>query len=208
MSAEPSMEEILSSIKRIIAEEGEAPVRARRAPRVAPAAAPLVIDDADEDEDDSGAGVLELRDPIPPVRMTPETFASRMAARAEPVALETSDAPGDDPVVEPLSAVEPMVMPAPAVEATASARPAAPRADEAEPILSARAAEASRSSLDNLSRLLVRNDAASADDNTLEGLVRTMLRPMLREWLDANLPAMVEQMVASEIARITGQHGR
>jgi uncharacterized protein len=52
LSAEPSMEEILSSIKRIIAEEGEAPSRPRRPSRAAPAPAP-----ADE--------VLELSDPIP-----------------------------------------------------------------------------------------------------------------------------------------------
>ena len=35
--------------------------------------------------------------------------------------------------------------------------------------------------------------------------MREMLRPMLREWLDTNLPAMVETMVAAEIARITAQ---
>jgi cell pole-organizing protein PopZ len=40
---------------------------------------------------------------------------------------------------------------------------------------------------------------------TLEGLVREMLRPMLRDWLDANLPAMVETMVAREIERITSK---
>jgi len=36
-------------------------------------------------------------------------------------------------------------------------------------------------------------------------MVREMIRPMLREWLDANLPLMVESMVAREISRITGQ---
>jgi len=35
--------------------------------------------------------------------------------------------------------------------------------------------------------------------------VREMLRPMLREWLDAHLPEMVETMVAREIAKITSQ---
>jgi uncharacterized protein len=34
-------------------------------------------------------------------------------------------------------------------------------------------------------------------------MVRELLRPMLREWLDANLPAMVEEMVSREIRRIT-----
>jgi cell pole-organizing protein PopZ len=36
-------------------------------------------------------------------------------------------------------------------------------------------------------------------------MVREMLKPMLRDWLDANLPAMVEQMVGKEIERITSQ---
>ncbi|MDG5748061.1 DUF2497 domain-containing protein [Qipengyuania sp. XHP0207] len=42
-------------------------------------------------------------------------------------------------------------------------------------------------------------------ETSLEGLVREMLRPMLREWLDANLPGMVEEMVKAEIARIAGK---
>ena len=39
-------------------------------------------------------------------------------------------------------------------------------------------------------------------ETSLEGLTRELLRPLLAEWLDANLPAMVEQMVQAEIARI------
>ena len=42
-------------------------------------------------------------------------------------------------------------------------------------------------------------------ETSLEGLVRDMLRPMLAEWLDANLPGMVEKMVQAEIARIAGK---
>ena len=44
-------------------------------------------------------------------------------------------------------------------------------------------------------------------ETSLEGLVREMLRPMLAEWLDANLPGMVEKMVSAEIARIAGKRG-
>lgn len=44
-------------------------------------------------------------------------------------------------------------------------------------------------------------------ETSLEGLVRDMLRPMLAEWLDANLPAMVERLVKAEIARIAGKRG-
>ena len=72
-----------------------------------------------------------------------------------------------------------------------------------ESLLSARTAEASRSPLDALSRLVVKPEVTGSD--TLEGVVREMLRPMLRDWLDANLPTMVEAMVAREIDRITGK---
>ncbi|MBD8679549.1 DUF2497 domain-containing protein [Sphingomonas sp. CFBP 13720] len=70
-------------------------------------------------------------------------------------------------------------------------------------MVSDRAAEASRGTLDQLSGMLVKPETPGGD--TLEGLVREMLRPMLRDWLDAKLPGMVETMVAREIARISGR---
>jgi hypothetical protein len=42
-------------------------------------------------------------------------------------------------------------------------------------------------------------------ETSLEGLAREMLRPMLAEWLDKNLPQLVESLVAAEIARIAGK---
>lgn len=42
-------------------------------------------------------------------------------------------------------------------------------------------------------------------ETSLEGLTRELLRPMLAQWLDANLPAMVEELVKAEIARIAGK---
>ena len=163
MSTETSMEDILSSIKRIIAEEGDAAVQAPRtrkparsapvdAPR--PMSAPAAHIPMDEDEDD---GILDLDGfpaPPPPVRAPREAMT-------------------------------------------------APVASAAETILSDRAAQASSRSLDTLAKMVVRPEVQGSD--TLEGLVREMLRPMLREWLDANLPAMVETMVAREITRITGR---
>lgn len=44
-------------------------------------------------------------------------------------------------------------------------------------------------------------------ETSLEGLVREMLRPMLAQWLDTNLPGMVETMVKAEISRIAGKRG-
>lgn len=42
-------------------------------------------------------------------------------------------------------------------------------------------------------------------ETSLESLTRELLRPMLAEWLDKNLPSMVEKMVQAEIARIAGK---
>ena len=44
-------------------------------------------------------------------------------------------------------------------------------------------------------------------ETSLEGLVREMLRPMLAQWLDSNLPGMVETMVKAEISRIARKRG-
>ncbi len=44
-----------------------------------------------------------------------------------------------------------------------------------------------------------------AGDGPLEAVVRDMLRPLLKDWLDQRLPELVEDMVAREIARITGK---
>lgn len=149
VSVEPSMEDILSSIKRIIAEEGDdRPIRPRRNGSVRAAASPAAVD-GDEPEE-----VLELSDPMPP---TPPRAGSAASA-----------GPSPDPVAT---------------------------------LLSDQTAQATRGALDALSRLMVKPEPGN--DGTLEGLVRDMLRPMLREWLDANLPSMVENLVAREIAKIT-----
>ena len=178
MSAEPSMEDILASIKRIIAEDAEsgAQLRARRrAP--APALAPNAADE-----------VLELSEPAPqPVHFRP--------GADEPMPIS--------PVVEaPVAAEPPAAAPHPVEPKPAAAQPVTASAPSAETIVSAETAEASRAPLDTLSKLVVKPE--TRDGVTLEALVREMLRPMLRDWLDKHLPPMVETMVAKEIARITG----
>ncbi len=191
ISAEPSMEEILSSIKRIIAEEGDTPGRPRRPARSTPA--PVEHDAAYMDGDLDDDEILELSDPMPMVDRTPR-------APKSPV-LTSVDAPADP-------------RPAPsdprhaASEQRYAAAPQAPKpqpvAEEAvEPIVSRQTAAATRAPLEALTRMMVKPDASS--DGTLEGLVREMLRPMLREWIDANLPGMVEDMVSREIAKIMNQ---
>jgi cell pole-organizing protein PopZ len=64
-------------------------------------------------------------------------------------------------------------------------------------------AEATRASLAALSALIVKPDTKGSD--TLEGMVRELLKPMLSEWLDAKLPEIVERHVAQEIARISAR---
>lgn len=157
MTKEPSMEEILSSIKRIIAEEGEEAVQA--APR----------------------------------RMRAEAKAA--AAPVEPVYIE----PAVEEVLELTDEIaEEEVVPAPkATPKTVNA------ADTDDSILSVESEVAARHSLSALSSMLV--TPKDGGDNTLEGLVRAMLKPMLKEWLDTRLPSMVEEMVAKEISRITGR---
>lgn len=159
VSNEPSMEHILSSIKRIIAEDGDAQIADRRDRRPARAAAngrSLPREDATQD-------VLELSDAMPEDTMPP----------APPPQTADEEIEGE----EGLQPVPPLASPD--------------------------TVAASKTSLNALSRLIVRPEAAGSD--TLEGLVRDMLKPMLAEWLDENLPRVVDTLVAREIARITGR---
>lgn len=195
ISTEPSMEEILSSIKRIIAEEGDAPgaARARRAAR----AAPKVTEIAPPDDDD---GILELSDPVPPEGQRIRPPVAEVEAEPEAPVAETPE-----PVRPKVQAIRPNapVAAAPQPRPVAPARSVPDYEDDPaalEAIVSERVAQASRGSLEALSRMIVKPEVSGSD--TLEGLVRDMLRPMLRDWLDANLPEIVEAMVAREIARI------
>jgi cell pole-organizing protein PopZ len=129
INQDPSMEEILASIKRVIAEDGRASaVRPARGTR--PTEAPRLEDD-----------VLELSDPV----------------------------------------------------------------TEADGLISTDVAEASRQSLAALSALKERTDTLPQGDGPLENVVREMLKPMLKDWLDRHLPEIVEELVTREIARITGK---
>ncbi len=80
--------------------------------------------------------------------------------------------------------------------------------DAHDALLSADSAAISRQSLDVLSQMIGDGTAgaapvASNGDMTIQQMTENLLRPMLREWLDAHLPPLVETLVAREIARIT-----
>jgi len=180
---EPSMEDILASIKRIIADDSHAAEEAvSHVEQVASSgessrfgtAALHLANDVDEPLAEE---VLELTQQIEPAEST-------TPIRDEPPA----EAATRDTVRRP--------------EVFASRDVPAP----APSIVSENAASASRQSLAALSALLVKSDEEPGE-NTLEGLVREMLRPMMKEWLDQKLPQLVERLVEKEIARIAGRLG-
>jgi cell pole-organizing protein PopZ len=69
------------------------------------------------------------------------------------------------------------------------------------------AAAAAASSVGSLMRTLAagRGTQVYSGGPTLEDMVRAELRPMLKEWLDANLPPVVERLVRAEIERVVGR---
>ena len=155
--AEPSMEEILASIRRIISEEEQAP---------------------------NAEPVLDLT-------QTDEAVPHRAAST-----------PDDDIVFE---AVEQAVVAEAYVPEPVRAEP--PRASVVETpvaanegtILSAPTTSAAAGSLARLAGSLRVSDTPG---QTVEGVVREMLKPMLKDWLDRNLAAIVEARVEAELDRI------
>jgi uncharacterized protein len=73
-----------------------------------------------------------------------------------------------------------------------------PPAAPAGPILSQTTVSAVESAFNTLAHTVLSNNA-----RTLEDLVKEMLRPMLKSWLDDNLPGLVERIVKAEIERVS-----
>jgi uncharacterized protein len=157
------MEEILASIRRIIAEDGEQPDAAAPAPTAA-AAQPAAAAKGEE--------ILELTEVVQEEHAAP-------------------DPPG----------------PVPAPAAPELEPPPSPTAD-AERLVSEAAAAASLAALAQIRQLGPRNDQRMSDipmgegQRTIEDMVREMLRPLLKEWLDSNLPHLVERVVQEEVSRL------
>ncbi len=82
--------------------------------------------------------------------------------------------------------------------------PPEPPADLGPPLLDEDAAETTRHSLEELSSVAAAAPAAPVG-NPLEEMVREMLRPVLKEWIDEHLPGIVNDHVKREISRITGR---
>jgi uncharacterized protein len=80
----------------------------------------------------------------------------------------------------------------------------APPADLGPPLLDEDAASQSREALEQLTTIAASVPAAP-QVNPLEEMVREMLKPILKQWLDEHLPQMVDDHVKREITRITGR---
>ena len=166
---DPSMEDILASIRRILSEEEPSPTPA---PAAAEQSAPVPQNTDPEEKSDD---VLVL-DP------------SMLVTEEEELAPEAEEPPPEPPA-EPAEQQ-------PAIVATEVMPPGALLAPEAE--------EAASHSVGTLMRTLVTERALQVHRGgpTIEDMVREELRPLLKQWLDANLPDLVERLVRAEIERV------
>jgi len=155
--AEPSIEEILTSIRQIISDDEE---------EVAP-----------EPEPEAAAEPAPEPEPEPEVE---EILDLTDAVEDSPPQLYMEDAPLPEP--------EPELAPIPDVDQN--------------PIISQPTESAA---VEGFARLAKYIPVDRRNNATLEDLVRDMLKPMLKLWLDENLPSMVEDLVREELERIARQ---
>lgn len=196
------MEDILASIRRILSEDEQQEKPAAPAPAAEAEAAPeddvLKLDEsmlvaAPEEtgapQDDGTALLAEISAPGEPLEVAP--------AMPEPEP-EPAPVPPMPPPSIPLSA--PVAAPAPA---------AAPLA-VGDRLIAPEAEASAASSVSSLLRTLDSNRQASGTllyrgGPTLEDIVREEIRPLLKAWLDENLPPVVERLVRAEIERVVGR---
>jgi uncharacterized protein len=179
---EPTMEEILASIRRIISEEDR------------PA--------------DSDSEVLDLQPPPPPpveAKAPPKSEPAPERTPPSRIFDEPDDPPPSRPLEDDLMIVEREVEfepePEPAPAPAPRPQPAAPQGEwrpmQQETLTSEPVAHHAAGSLSRLMGSMLVSSGATLDD-----VVRELMKPMLKEWLDANLSAIVEAEVAKEIDRI------
>lgn len=174
---EPSMEEILASIRRIIADDQA----------VKPAEA--VADRTPSHENDDVLDLADMDEPAPP--------APRPTAKPAPLELDALDFDAID-----FDAIEDEPEPPPPPRAAAPApepvrMPEPESAPEPTPLISPTAGASVNQAFN-----LLANTVSSQNARSLEDLVQDMLKPMLKAWLDDNLPVMVERLVRVEIERV------
>ena len=208
---EPSMEEILASIRRIIADDDAAkptksePAKlAAAAPPPKPAPKPASPEPAAMSQDDIDA-MLSYFDQPAPAPPPPPPPPAPPALEPEPDVLDLTEAmatPEPEPPPFRTIGTEPDVMfaePEPEPEPPQPRRPAPVAAPApADRIVS----DATRSAVDAAFNSLAQTVLVQ-NARTLEDLVKEMLRPMLKNWLDDNLPTLVERLVRAEIERVS-----
>jgi uncharacterized protein len=229
---EPSMEEILASIRRIIADDQDAAKTppAEDDPFEQAMADALGSDNGDDDDDSAGEDedILDLAEVGEPVASEPamnglelehedisfrdadgqidfdaigmddEDEEEEDAAEADTVTDEMLAAAFEDEAEpEPESESEPEYEPEPIYEPAPARGPAQHFLNE-ERLLSSTTDAAVGSAFNALAHTVLSNNGRTLDD-----LVKEMLRPMLKVWLDDNLPTIVERLVRSEIERVS-----
>lgn len=193
------MEEILASIRRIISDEDtSAGGKAGAEPEEAmpTAGEEMSQDDLDKLFDSAGDDEVEIEAEDEPDTDDVLQLTEEQAVEADEVDLDAFD------MVEGLGSDEDEAGDVAFVdEEPASAPRAAPRGSavpDGEDLLSPDANQAVQAAFHNLAGTILSNNA-----RTLEDLVKEMLRPMLKGWLDENLPPLVERLVRQEIERVS-----
>ncbi|MBL1242185.1 MAG: DUF2497 domain-containing protein [OCS116 cluster bacterium] len=188
---EPTMEEILSSIRRIISDDDE--------PVAEAAEADPELDDDDDDEE-----ILELTEILAEEDPVDETNVDDLLSPDDIDDLEFAQ-PEPEPVEEELDMEMAMAMesepesaaePAPMVEEIAMDMPDLAISDS---LISEQVGDAVNKNFHLLANTLLAQNGAG---QTVESMVMALMRPMLKSWLDENLPVMVEKIVREEIERV------
>jgi cell pole-organizing protein PopZ len=179
---EPSMEEILASIRQIISEDGEGAEAGKAAVQAEPKPAPSP-EPAEPEAYESVVSRFDA-DPEPMPTFEPEKMVRDEMTRPQPFA-RTPEPPAEDYDDAPPS---PRFAPQPGRQiATAES-----------PLLSPEQRAAVSGSFGALAQTML-----AQNSRTLEEVVAEMLQPMLKSWLDDNLPSLVERMVKEEIERVS-----
>jgi cell pole-organizing protein PopZ len=187
---EPTMEEILASIRRIISEDDQ-PIASDAGKADDGWRPPAAAEQAASADDD----VLELNEPVRAAETHGDVEVFDRPIAAAPEAAEPAPAPEPEP--EPVVAAAPPPPPTP----TAPPPPAASAS-----LIGADTAQRSASAFGRLTAATRAEPTAApalpAAGRTLEDLTRDLLAPMLKAWLDENLARIVQARVDEEVERI------
>lgn len=150
--------------------------------------------------------IISEDDPPADAPAAPAPVAAAPAAPApepeEDDVLELTQRYDDTPAVQRVGDIE--AHPAEAPRAQPRPEPAYSALHEDEPLLSDTVAHSAASAFAGLAQTLL----MPKEGRSLEDVVKELMRPLLREWLDRNLPAIVEAQVQAEVERIARRGGR